>query len=140
MYQPTTAQRNDIEIARYFIPNAFRHIPITQTDEQRFLSASERGTEKWSPYNGVHDGFGALSLGKSRRGLNMEMYEQGILEGTMPYWTLLGGEHASEVPPPSVVNFMSRELFKGIDRELILKVYEDVQTYHRLPSLPKGVE
>lgn len=120
----TTAQRNDIEVSRYFIPDTFRHIPITEQDEERYLASSERGTEKWNQYEGVKDGFDALSLGKSRRGLNIDLAEQAIIEGTIPYWTLLGGE---ETPiPESVATFYSRELFKGKEKERIMQVYQTV--------------
>ena len=42
----------------------------------------------------------------------------------MPYYTILGGEEGDEPVPRSVVDFMKRTLFKGIDAELIETVYQ----------------
>ena len=65
----------------------------------------------------------------------MDMYEQGVLEGSPPYYTLLGFEpeieiiekHLVEFPcepiPRVVMNFMARTMFKGYDKQLIKEIY-----------------
>ena len=52
------------------------------------------------------------------------MFEDGVLDGSMPYYVILGG---GEVPIPRyVVDFMKKAMFKGEDIDLIEKVYQDI--------------
>lgn len=44
----------------------------------------------------------------------MGMYEEGVLEGSMPYSVILDGM------PKSVVEFMAKEMFKGRDADSIM--------------------
>lgn len=82
-----------------------------------------------------------LREGKRWRGIHIhEMYEQGILGGSVAYFVLLGGfcgeerswflrllgkERFKHDPMPrSVVDFLKREMFKGKDAEIIESVYK----------------
>ena len=51
----------------------------------------------------------------------MDEYEQDVLAGAVPYYTLLGFEE--EPVPESVMKFMAKTMFKGIDKELIRSLY-----------------
>jgi hypothetical protein len=53
-----------------------------------------------------------------------EMYEPGVLEGTMPYYTILGGD--DKPAPRAVVDFIKKEMFQGHDSELIETCYQDI--------------
>ena len=138
----TIRQQEDIEVCKYFIPSEYKTISILPIDEQKYLEWSEKGLHKEEIVFGKapKNGFEMLILGKSRRGLHMEMWEQGVLEGSTPYITLLGGfegkkrswlsrkilrketfEH--KLLPRSIVNFMKKEMFKGIDSEVIERAY-----------------
>ncbi len=57
---------------------------------------------------------------KRWRHRHIEMYEDGVLEGTVPYAVLL-----DETPRP-VAEYLSREMFKGSDKALILGVHENL--------------
>lgn len=143
----TKKQENDIEICRYFIPDIIKHIPITKQDIQMFLEWSEQGKHKdktgtWAILpKELQNGFNALIEGKQWRGIHMQMYEDGVLDGTMPYFTLLGGydttlkikwwqfwkpkfTHVHKPIPRNVVEYMKKEMFKGHDADLIEKVYQ----------------
>lgn len=96
-----------------------KSIYISEDDEIMFLEYSEKGKHKDKisgiPY--VMDGFNALIQGKRWRGIHIhEMYEKGILDGTMPYIILL------ENMPRSVIEFLQKEMFRGEDKDIIDKV------------------
>jgi hypothetical protein len=91
-----------------------------------------------------HRGFKLLCEGKKWRGIHIhEMWEEGILEGSTPYFTILGGydktikrkwwqfwkpkqwlEH--EPMPRSVVDFIKKDIFKGQDADTIEKCYQSI--------------
>ncbi len=71
------------------------------------------------------------------------MYEDGVLDGSMPYFVILGGydktvvrkwwqfwkkkyTHVHDPIPRAVVNQMKKEMFKGIDAEIIEKCYQSI--------------
>jgi len=72
------------------------------------------------------DGWMVLMEAKSWQGVMMEEWEQGILDGSVPYWTLLGGENPNDILPRIIIDFIKKELFKGIDKELIESTYQKV--------------
>lgn len=115
----------EIERLEYFVPE--RPVRKMKSSDQAFADYSERGIkpnfeELENPYR-----YHQLVEAKRWRGIHIhELWEQGVLDGSVPYWTLLGGEDLKEVMPRSVVDFMKKEMFKGIDAELIEKVYQDV--------------
>lgn len=54
----------------------------------------------------------------------MEMYQEGVVEGSTPYYTLLGFEEDKPVPV-CVKDFMARTMFEGIDSEIINKAWKE---------------
>ena len=52
----------------------------------------------------------------------IDIWEQGVLEGTTPYYTLLGFEENNKIPL-SVMKFMAKTMFKGYDKEVIEDIY-----------------
>lgn len=124
----TKGQLADLETIKYFIPACMEKVAITDQDIKDFFAYSERGQFKERAANQyVMDGFNALCQGKRWRGIHLhELWEPGVLEGSVSYYTLLGGEVKKEVMPRSVVEFMKKELFKGTDAELIEKSYQDI--------------
>lgn len=149
----TKRQLEDLETIEYFIPSVLKHIKITDEDRKMFLENSERGlhndkieqaskaiafykeTEGKVSYVPKYQGFNALIEGKKWRGIHIhELYEQGVLEGNIGYFTLLGGlcgkkkgnsfEH--DPMPRSVVNFLKKEMFQGIDADLIEETYQSI--------------
>lgn len=124
----TKAQQTDIDLCKFFHP-------CNPTDEEitEYLALSERGEGKERGKFSTN----SLVIGKTRRGLMMRMYEEGVLEGIIPYITLLGGfennkrwwqfwksEH--KPIPRFVVEFMKKEMFKGIDADVIEKCYQEI--------------
>lgn len=117
----TKRQSKDLEIIEYFIPTVLKHVRITDEDREAFLLISERGIYPQIKTEGVK----ALEQGKRWRGIHMfEMYEPGILDSSMPYMVILGGD-GEELMPRLVVDFMKKEIFKGIDADLIEAIYQD---------------
>lgn len=77
-----------------------------------------------------------LRWGKVWRGRHMEMYEEGILDASMPYCVLLGRDE-KEIMPRLVVDFLKREMFKGVDSEIIERVYQEIIKGRKLMELIK---
>lgn len=141
----TRLQKNDLLLAKYFIPGVLRHISITEQDEKMYLEWSESGKHKEKlKRSHFDDGFNALVWGKKYQGINLhELWEPGVLEGTMPYYTILGGVEGirkwynpmrffkgiffNKPVPRMVVDLMKREMFKGIDADTIEKAYASVR-------------
>jgi len=112
----TKKQLNDLETIKFFIPSQLKKIKISNSDIVAFFDFSERGI---SPKKET-EGFNLLKQGKNWRGIHMEMYEEGVLDGSMPYCVIL------EDMPRVVVDFIKREMFKGKDAEIIEKAYQIV--------------
>lgn len=51
-----------------------------------------------------------------------DMYEEGVLEGSTPFYTLL----VEDKPPLFVAKFMARRMFSGMKNEMIMRIYNDV--------------
>jgi hypothetical protein len=118
---------------------------FTDEDVKAFFDFSERGIKPQAKKNPLeYTGFDHLCEGKRWRGIHMEMYEDGILEGSVPYFALL---HETKdlrgwrwllakilkknlvsvtLMPRSVVDFMKKEMFKGIDARIIEETYQDI--------------
>lgn len=108
--------------------------PITQEHIDQYLAVSERGEKNAGKFDE-----NPLIQGKRNRGLHMQLWEEGVLEGIVPYNTLLGGfqrkrkwynpmryllgKFKNEPIPRSVVDFMKKEMFKGMDAEVIEECY-----------------
>jgi len=112
-------QQIDLATIRHFIPSWVSYPEPTDEDIENFMGYSDQGKNKQMVNFRKIDGFNALIQGKRWRGIHIhEMYEPGILEGVMPYMTIL------EDMPKVVVNFLKKEMFEGIDAEMIGKAYK----------------
>ncbi len=49
----------------------------------------------------------------------MDMYEQGIIDGSVPFSTLLFDEDEKALPN-YIINFMAKTMFKGMEKETII--------------------
>ena len=112
-------------------------LPKTEECVKKFFDWSERGKYKDVVYGGISY-FDALREGKKWAGIHMhELYEQGILDGSMPYFSILGGfdnqkrwwqfwKSPHKPVPREVVDFMKKEMFKGIDKDVIESCYQEI--------------
>lgn len=123
MKKLTKSQQKELIVWEYFMPIWCEWLPKTETDIIRFFEWSEQGKHKETHY-GDCSYFEALRQGKRYAGINIhELYEPGILEGTMPYFTILGGE---KTIPREVVEFLKKEIFKGMNADVIEICYQRV--------------
>lgn len=125
----------EIKRIEYFIPKNYSGVekgkkPITA--DEAFILKSERGID--TPLGDIENPYRYRQLleGKRYQGITChELWEPAILEGSLSYWTILGGENPKEVLPRCVVDFIKKEMFKGIDAELIERVYQKVLEEHQ---------
>lgn len=131
----------------WFLPVGLESIVITDKDIEKYFRWSEDGKYKDEiKLSHFDDGFNLLVACKQRRGLQMQLWEDGVVSGNLPYYTLLGGlEGVTErsflnprrylsgkyrfynIPlRRDVVDFMKKEMFKGADADLIEKLYSDI--------------
>lgn len=113
----TKEQTLDLETIRFFIPDCMKNVQISYQDVNDFLALSERGLNKDKVKTYGMDGFNALVQGKRWRGIHVEMFEEGNLDGTFPFITLV------QEYPESVIRFMAGEMFKGTCKDKILDLY-----------------
>jgi len=105
----TENRERDLETVRYFIPRCLKSVEIKKRDIISYFNWSEKGLDSQET-----EGFKALKEGKRWRGIHIhELYEPGILDGTVPYAILL------EDTPEVIKDFLKKEMFGGIDSELI---------------------
>lgn len=118
-------KQNEILLWEYFMPKNVNWKPKTDKDIDMFFEWSEQGNHKERILTGDFSYFEGLRQGKRWAGIHVhEMYEQGILDGSVPYFTLLG---IIEKPIPRyVVNFLKKEMFKGQDSNLIEEIYTSI--------------
>ena len=132
----TKAQQIDIDLCKYFYP-----CEPTEQEIEEYLDLSERGEGKERGKFATNP----LVIGKTRRGVTMEMWEDGIMD--VPYVTLLGGYGGSiqrrwwnpmrwideelfffhQPIPRYVVDFMKKEMFQGADADLIEECYQTLK-------------
>jgi len=111
-------RRDEIKCLLYFKPSNLKYPAPTDEDIIRYFEWSEQGKHKDEINDYTMDGFNCLFQCKRWRGITChEMYEQGVLDGSVPYSVMLDG-----VPEP-VAKFLSKELFKGMDQELIMNIW-----------------
>lgn len=115
----TKGQQQDLESILFFIPDAMKHVAISDQDIKDFFELSEKGKHQERIGSYSMDGFNALVQGKRWRGIHMEMWEEGILSCDVPYLNIIEGL------PIGAVEFAAKELFKGKDKETILKVWKE---------------
>ncbi len=141
----TTKKLEEIVVWEYFMPTNCKWSPKTDDEIIKFFQWSEQGKHKdiyfkLQQENPYHIG---LREGKRWAGIHWQMYEDGVLEGSMPYFTILGGYDISikrkwwqfwkpkytfyhRPVPREVVNQMKKEMFKGIDSEIIERCYQNI--------------
>lgn len=142
MVRLTKSQQNELVVWEYFMPSNIKWLPKTDKDIEMFFEWSEQGKHKDRQMVGDLSYFEALRQGKRWAGIHIhEMYEQGILEGSMPYFSILGGydktirrkwwqfwkpkiKHEHSPIPREVVNFLKGEMFRGKDKEVIENCYQ----------------
>lgn len=97
--------------------------------DEAFVNFSERG--KKPDFSKVENPYRFFQLKEAKRwqGITMQTWEDGIIDGSMPYWVILGGYDPKEILPRDVVDFMKKEMFKGIDKEIIEDCYQKVVKY-----------
>ena len=131
----TQKRLNEKDLLLFF--NQDKSVNITDKDYEDYFSLSEKGIKPKEKT----EGFLSLENSKRWRGIHMEMYEEGVLEGSMPYFIILGGydktikrkfwefwkpRHIHNPLPRRVVDFMKKEMFKGTDSEIIEKTYQSI--------------
>lgn len=144
----TKSQQNELEVWKYFMPSDCKWLSKTEDDIKKFFEKSEKGLHKSEggtvpSASGDFSYFNALCWGKIWAGRHWQMYEEGVMEGTMSYFTILGGNDevvnrewwqfwkpkfwvvSNPIPRP-VVEQMKKEMFKGIDSERIEKCYQNI--------------
>lgn len=114
----TKKQQRDLNSIEWFIPERMLG-EITDADKSDFFNLSERGIK---PKNETV-GFKKLMEGKRWRGIHIGMYEEGVLEGSVPYVVLI------EDMPEDVVWYIAKEMFCGIDREKIMSLASKISCY-----------
>lgn len=119
----------DLHCLEFFIPkqykqylseyNSILELPIE--DIEAFFRYSDLWelTRELTDYPQKDDWFNILVQAKRWRGIHIWMYEEGILDGSVPYSVLL------EDMPKCVVDFLSKEMFQWIDKERIQRVYKE---------------
>lgn len=115
----TKSQQKEITILKYFA-NPIWAKPITDDDIKKYFEWSEQGLHKdqtSSALSTVKDGFDTLVACKRWRHRHIEMYEESILSCDMPYISILDGM------PLEVVEYLAKEMFKGLDKDLIMWIY-----------------
>lgn len=116
------SQQDELERLYYFggtVKNDLEQ--VTDKDIEDYFNYSERGIKPEEPYT---CGYNGLCEAKRMQGIHVhELYEPGILDGTMPYAVFIPGM------PSVVVNFLKREMFKGVDAHIIESVYKTCNTY-----------
>ena len=121
-FKMTLARRRELYCLLYFDPKWCKYRRRERQDIIQFFEYSEHGKNDDLIHLNHRDGFNHLVQCKSWRGIHAhEMYEEGILDGSVPYLVLLEGM------PLVVVQFLSREMFKGADASLIMKVYKELK-------------
>jgi len=119
----TKKQGLDLESIIYFIPEQMKDIYISEEDIEKFFEYSDQGKHKeyvksLSP-QWERTWFWALLQWKRWRGIHIRMYEEWVLDWSMPYSALL-----NDYPPPrSVVDFLKKEMFQWHDAEKIERIY-----------------
>lgn len=99
------------------------------TADKAFIAYSERGKQPDFKFMLDPLRYHQLNEAKRQQGIMLEEWEKGILENSFCYWTLLGGEDPKEIMPCFMVDFIKKEMFKGIDKDLIENVYQEVLRY-----------
>lgn len=115
----TKGRKTERECLEWFRPS-FISGDISEVDWEIFFQKSEQGKDPEIETAG----YKAINESKKWRDITLNMWQEGIND--VCYWTLLGGEDEKEIPPRAVVDFMSKDLFGGRDKDLINKLYNKI--------------
>ena len=119
----TKLQQRELKVWEYFIPKGSWQSK-TDNEVKKFFEWSERGYHK--DHQSDNSYFEALKQGKRWAGIHThEIYPDGILDGSMPYFTILGGEDRN-IMPRYIVDFIKKDMFRGEDKDIIEKCYQSI--------------
>lgn len=126
----TKRQKNELVVWEYFIPSNCTWAKKTDKDIEIFFEWSEQGKHKdfmnimsYKPEGRTYAH--ALSWGKKWAGIHChELYEPGVLDLSFPYVCILGIGGYGPRCPVEVKDWLKKEMFKGIDADIIDKCYE----------------
>lgn len=133
----TKKQQEDIDFYLEFCPSNFYHQP-TDEEIKEFLDFSERGVKPVGEKGGASgQSLNPIIIGKSYLGLNIQLWQEGVMEGSIGYFSLLGGfddwekendKYIFKHKPVSrrLVDYMKSQMFKGIDAEIIETAYQKI--------------
>lgn len=149
----TKRQLDEKECLEWFGGSILERWPPQEGEFEAYLNHSERGIPLKVFKRGYED-MNVYAECKKLRGRFCEketgdnklpIYVEGLLEGTMPYFTILGGydkavkkpwyrrwfskyryDFYHNPPPRSVVDYMKKALFKGMDADVIEKCYQSI--------------
>lgn len=127
----STKQEAEIVVWEYFVLSQGNDWGERSDEEvKKFFEWSERGLHKSEAGRyGDMSYFQKLVWGKRWAGRHVhELYEPGVLSGAMPYCTFIDKE-----TPPEVVEFLKKEMFKGLDATVIDRY---LQILHQTPAFP----
>lgn len=116
----TKKQIKDLNSVKYFIPKALKNNKITDEDIRLFFEYSDRWLN-WDKIKGYRvwniDWFNTLIEWKRWRGIHIWMYEQWILDWSVPYYDLL------KWMPLDVKDIIKKEMFKWVDKDRIDEIW-----------------
>jgi hypothetical protein len=118
----------EIKRIEYFIPDG--NIRKMISADEAFANFSERGIKP--DFSRIENPYRYFQLleGKRWQGITVhELWEAGVLDGSVPYRVLLGGENPKEILPRHIVDFIKKEMFRGQDKENIEDCYQKVLAY-----------
>lgn len=145
----TNKQKIDLETIVYFIPEWMKKINITDDDIIKFFEYSDKWMHKEYvksiPTQWEYSWFWALLEWKRWRWIHIKMYQEWVLDGSMPYYVLLGWNDKERKYkcfwkliykflkidrrfihnpiPRSVVDFLKKEMFQWQSSESIENAY-----------------
>lgn len=123
---PTKKQQIELDVWEYFKPAGIQWVKKNSKDTQKFFEWSQEGKHRDLATIPAHQKegrtyFHALVWGKKRAYIHAhELYEPAVLEG-LGYVSFIDKD-----TPRAVVEFLKKEMFKGIDAEIIEKFYQSL--------------
>lgn len=121
------------------VRNGYQNIydGIMITTDDAFALYSEKGIETKPELITNYKRYKQLKEAKCWEGIHVGMWEEAVLDGSIPYWTLLGGEDKKEIMPRVIVDFMKKQMFQGKHADIIEDVYQRVLKYHQEKKIIK---
>lgn len=107
-------KEDEINCILYFLPSSLNIPEISEDAKLMYFELVEKGKHKDKINSYSMDAFNCLVQGKRWRGIHVGMYEEGVLDGSVPYSVLF------DDAPNFVIKFMAKQMFKGLDKDIIL--------------------